>query len=201
MRPSRPRQDRAVGRQERVSRGPRGGARSYGRPHETDHHRPHRPALGGDARSAAGCALGFLALALALDTAAGSLSAARAGLWAGLAVLVLAVLVPPRVTAGDGWLSVRGALRTRTVRTDTLVAVRQHQGPGAHLLLYDAFGHRVQVDPRTLIANPLLWHLLGKRPPLRERGVLRHGSQVLAHLGDAVDGPRARAVFRVSGMA
>lgn len=156
----------------------------------------------GDARSAAGCALGFLALALALDTAAGSLSAARAGLWAGLAVLVLAVLVPPRVTAGDGWLSVRGALRTRTVRTDTLVAVRQHQGPGAHLLLYDAFGHRVQVDPRTLIANPLLWHLLeAGAHRSRERGVLRHGSQVLAHLGDAVDGPRARAVFRVSGMA
>ncbi|MFJ4846960.1 MULTISPECIES: hypothetical protein [unclassified Streptomyces] len=155
----------------------------------------------GHARFAALCALGFLALALALDAAAGTLGAARAGLWAVLAVLVLAVLVPPRVTAGDGWLSVRRSLRTRTVRTDALVAVRQHQGPAAHLLLYDASGRCVEVDPRTLAADPLLWHLLeAGAHRSRDRGVLRHGSRVLAHLGDGVDGPAARAVFRVSGL-
>lgn len=155
----------------------------------------------GDARFAARCALGFLALALVLDAAAGTLGAARAGLWVGLSVLVLTVLVPPRVTAGEGWLSVRGTLRTHTVRTDALVALRQHQGPGAHLLLCDASGRRVEVDPRTLIANPLLWHLL-EAGALRSRelGVLRHGSEVLAHLGERVDGPRAQAVFRVSGL-
>ncbi|MFJ5214175.1 hypothetical protein ACIP98_05640 [Streptomyces sp. NPDC088354] len=152
------------------------------------------------ARSAVGWALGFLTLALALDTAAGTLDAARAGLWAGLAALVLAVLLP-RVTADEGTLSVRGLLRTRTVRTDALVAVGRHQGPGAQLLLYDAFGRHVEVDPRTLIADPLLWHLLETGAHRsRELGVLRHGCEVLAHLGDRVDGPRARAVFRVSGM-
>ncbi|MFF3560986.1 hypothetical protein ACFYXS_13200 [Streptomyces sp. NPDC002574] len=156
----------------------------------------------GDARSAVGWTLGFLTLALALDAAAGTLDAARAGLWTGLAALVLAVLLPPRVTADEGTLSVHGLPRTRTVRTDALVAVRRHQGPGGHLLLYDAFGRRVEVDPRTLIANPLLWHLLeAGAHRSRELGVLRHGFEELAHLGERVDGPRALAVFRVSGLA
>lgn len=136
-----------------------------------------------------------------LDWGAGALTPARAGLWTGLAALVFAVLLPPRVTAGEGWLAVRGLVHERRVRTDALVEVRQYEGISAHLLLRDVSGGWVELDPRVLAANPLLWHEVdsGARRS-REHGTLRSGTDVLQRLGEGIDGPAAKAVFRASGL-
>lgn len=146
------------------------------------------------------CAAGFLGLTLLLDWGSGGLTAPRAGLWAGLAVALLAVLWRPRVVAGQGWLTVRDLLRTRRVRTDALVGVELTGEIAVRLVLSDAYGGRVVLDPRILVANPLVWHLLdtGVRRS-RERAVLRHGEQVLRELGERVDGDTAREILRASG--
>jgi hypothetical protein len=155
----------------------------------------------GSARFALWCTLAFFMLAMLLDQGAGTLTPVRAGLWTGLAALSLVVLLPPRVTAGEGWLAVRGLVRKRRVRTDALVEVRQHEGISAHLLLRDADGRWVELDPRVLAANPLLWHAVdaGARRS-RERGTLRSGAGVLQRLSERIDGAEAQAVFRASGL-
>lgn len=94
----------------------------------------------GDARYAVRCALLFYGLAIVLDAGAGTLTLYRAGLWTVLAALVLAVVLPPRVRAGEGWLAVRGVLHERRVRIDALTEVRQYEGIPAHLLLRDVDG-------------------------------------------------------------
>lgn len=148
-----------------------------------------------------GCAGAFLGMAMLLDWASGGLTAPRATLWTGLAVVVLAVLLPPRVVAGHGRLTVRGLVRTRKVRVDALVGVSQTGEVARRLVLRDVYGGRVELDPRILVANPLLWHLLdaGVRRS-RERGTLRYGAQVLAGLGERVDG-EAEAILRASGLS
>ncbi|WP_455358799.1 hypothetical protein [Streptomyces sp. SYSU K21746] len=47
----------------------------------------------------------LLALLLLTDGASGGITVPRAVLWTGLAVLLFVVLLPPRVTAGEGWLA------------------------------------------------------------------------------------------------
>ncbi|MFB7291373.1 hypothetical protein [Actinacidiphila glaucinigra] len=154
-----------------------------------------------DLRRALGCALAFLCLTVPLDAVAGTLTPRRAALWLLLAVIVLALLHPDRVTAGDGWLAVRGPLRERRVRTDALTVVRQSPGVSRLLLLCDAHGRWLELDPRVLEANPLLWHRLeaGARRS-RTAGTFREGAEVLRRLGERIDGTAARAVLDASGI-
>ncbi|MEV7378257.1 hypothetical protein [Streptomyces lydicus] len=152
-------------------------------------------------RAALGCSGGLLALMLLVDLANGTLALWRALCWTAVAVLLLAILCPPRVTAGEHWLASRGLVRTRRVHTDLLVAVRGEGGPAPRLVLRDALGGRVVLDPAVLTANPVLWHRLdqGVRRS-RERGVLRCGAAPLRTLADRIDGDGARAVFEASGL-
>ncbi|MGW5256300.1 hypothetical protein ACWERW_25440 [Streptomyces sp. NPDC004012] len=80
--------------------------------------------------------------------------------------------------------------------------MRKYDGVSCHLVLRDVHGHRMQLDPRVLVANPLLWHLLdtGVRRSL-ERGTLRHGADVLERLGRRIDDEAMEAVLRASGLS
>jgi len=156
----------------------------------------------GGARLATGCALAFGVMTTLVDWDAATLTPARALLWLALSAAVFTVLLPPRVTAGPGWLAVRGPLRRRVVHTDALTSVRQYDGASSHLVLRDIHGHFVELDPRVLTANPLLWHELdtGVRRSL-EHGTLRQGADVLGRLGHRIDDETAEAVLRASGLS
>ncbi|MFF3910252.1 hypothetical protein ACFYZJ_30785 [Streptomyces sp. NPDC001848] len=156
----------------------------------------------GSARFAVCGALAFCALSLLVDWDAGSLTLLRALLWLTLSAAVCTVLLPQRVTAGPGCLAVRTPWHRRMVRTDALTAVRQYDGVSSHLVLRDNHGHRLELDPRILAANPLLWHELdtGVRRSL-ERGTLREGADVLDRLGHRIDEDTVRAVLRASGLS
>ncbi|MGR8009448.1 hypothetical protein [Streptomyces hypolithicus] len=152
-------------------------------------------------RDAIRCAAALLAMLLAIDGGSGHLTALRAAGWTLLAVLLFVVLLPQRVTAGDGWLASRGLLRKRTVHTDRLVAVRWSDGVAQRLVLRDLDGVRVEVDLRVLTANPQLWRRLdaGARVSLG-RGTLLCGATALRQLSRRIDGDTARSVFRASGL-
>jgi len=156
----------------------------------------------GSARLAVSCAVVFCAMSVLVDWDAGSLTPIRAALWVTLSAIVCAILLPPRVTAGPGWLAVRTAWRRRVIHTDALTAVRQYDGVSSHLVLRDIHGHSLQLDPRTLAANPLLWHELdtGVRRSL-QRGTLRSGANVMELLGRHIDDETAQAVLRASGLS
>jgi hypothetical protein len=141
---------------------------------------------------------GMLAL---LDLAQGRLSAERAGWWAGLAVLLSIILTPPRVSAENSGLDSRGFLHHQRVRTDCLVAVRVSEGVAQRLVLKDTSGGRLVLDPRVLVANPLLWHQLdqGARRSL-EQGTLLCGGPLLERLGQRIEGEVYRGILRTSGM-
>ncbi|GGZ83100.1 hypothetical protein ACFOOM_22990 [Streptomyces echinoruber] len=156
----------------------------------------------GSVRFAAVCALVFCAMSLLVDWDAGSLTPLRALLWSLLSAAVFVVLLPPRVSAGPGWLAVRTPWRRRVVHTDVVTTVRQYEGVSSHLVLQDVHGHRLELDPRTLEANPLLWHELdtGVHRAL-EHGTLRHGTDVLDRLGHRIDDETTLAVLRASGLS
>ncbi|MGV9848726.1 hypothetical protein ACWDWU_07995 [Streptomyces sp. NPDC003442] len=156
---------------------------------------------GADARWAVWLALAFAGVTTVLDWASGGLTVARADLWALLAVAVCTVLRPPRVTAGGGWLTVRGLVRVRRVRTDALVGVWRDGRIATRLLLWDVHGHRVTLDLGVLIADPLLWHELdtGARRSL-EAGTLRHGTEILRLLGRDLDDTATRGILGASGL-
>ena len=141
-------------------------------------------------------------MTMLVDWDAGTLTPPRTLLWITLSAAVFAVLLPPRVTAGPGWLAVRGLGRRRLVRTDALVAIGQFSGASSHLVLRDTDGHRLELDPRILIADPLVWHELdtGMHRSL-ERGTLRQGTDVLRALGHRIDDETAQAVLRASGLS
>lgn len=156
----------------------------------------------GRARLATACALAFATLSLAIDWDAGTLTPTRALLWLTLSATVLAVLLPPRVTAGPGWLATQG-LRTRCqVHTDSLVSVRQYGDISSLLVLRDTFGNRLELDPRVLVTNPFLWHELdtGARHS-RANGTLRHGTDVLHRLAREIDDETALSVLKTSGIS
>ncbi|MEW2117390.1 hypothetical protein AB0945_19805 [Streptomyces sp. NPDC005474] len=160
----------------------------------------------GSARFAASCAALFGAMSLLVDWDAGSLSPLRALLCLGMSTALFTVLLPPRVTAGAGWLAVRDPWRRRLVYTDALTtalttAWRYGDFP-YRLVLRDAYGHRVALDPRVLAANPLLWHELdtGVRHSV-EHGTLLHGADALNRLGHHIDEETARAVLGASGLS
>ncbi|WP_367318686.1 hypothetical protein [Streptomyces sp. HUAS ZL42] len=142
----------------------------------------------------------FGALVL-LDWGFERLTAVRAGWWAALAVLLLIILTPPRVSAAQGGLDARGLMTHRRVRTDRLATVRISEGVSRRVILTDTSGGRLMLDPHVLIANPLLWHQLdqGARRSL-EQGTLRCGMPVLERLGRRIDGELCRKILRASGM-
>jgi len=154
-----------------------------------------------DVRCAGCLALAFAGLTTLLDWGSGGLTIARADLWALLAILVVATLRPPRVTADEGWLTVCGWLSERRVRTDALVSIRQDGKIATRLVLRDAYGCSVAFDPRVLTEDPLLWHELetGARRSL-ERGTWRRGEGTLRRLGEQIDGGTAHAVLKASGL-
>ncbi|GAA2250619.1 hypothetical protein GCM10010430_36830 [Kitasatospora cystarginea] len=143
----------------------------------------------------------FLVLAVLVDWESGGLTPERAALWALLGGAVFALLLPPRVVAGEGWLEVRTLARRRRVRTDALVTVQHSGAIAARLILCDTFGGRAEVDPRVLAANPLLWHRLDTDAGrARRRGTLRAGVDVLRRLEEQISGDQAWAVFTFSGL-
>jgi hypothetical protein len=131
-------------------------------------------------------ALAVLAALVTADWADGGLRPWRVLLWCALSLLVLAILLPARVTAGEHWLRARGLLREDRVRLDRLDAVRWSGTVAPRLVLTDTGGGRVELDPRVLLANPLLWHRIesaAHSPQVR----LRRGAETLREVGARVD--------------
>lgn len=154
-----------------------------------------------DLRSSIRCSAVLLVLLLLIDWGAGTLSAPRAALWVTLGVLLFLVLYPTRVAAGEGWLSTRGLVRTRRVRTDRLVSVRCLDGVGRRLVLRDISGARVEIDPRVLVTNPPLWHRLDEDARVSAlRGSLTCGATALRRVSERIDRETAMTVFKVSGL-
>ncbi|MCC9306164.1 hypothetical protein LN042_03415 [Kitasatospora sp. RB6PN24] len=143
----------------------------------------------------------LLAAALLIDWGSGRLTPLRAGLWVLLATVTFVVLLPARVVAGEGWLEVRGLWRRRRVATDALVSVRASGAVAIRLIMRDAHGGRLELDPRVLAANPLLWHRLDTDAShARKCGTLREGAEVLRELDERISGDQARALFTRSGL-
>lgn len=111
-------------------------------------------------RLAAAVSGGMLAAALALGAVTGGLTAPAAALWAVAAAALFAVLVPPRITADGGVLTVRTPLRTRRVRLDELAAARVEGHTARRALLRDTAGRRVELDAYLPAECPLLRHAL-----------------------------------------
>ncbi|MFJ6983980.1 MULTISPECIES: hypothetical protein [unclassified Streptomyces] len=154
-------------------------------------HRQRRPTdrhRRSEARLATGCALGFGALTFLIDWDARTLTLPRGLLWTALSAALFLVLLPPRLTVAHGLLTARGPLQRRVVRTDALRSVHQYPGVSAHVVLRDTDGHRLEVDPRALVGNPLLWHELdtGARRS-QARGTLTEGTAVLERLRHEID--------------
>ncbi|MFI1012860.1 hypothetical protein [Streptomyces sp. NPDC020965] len=147
------------------------------------------------------CALSLFVLLHLVDLAAGRLDAPRSGLWSGLGLTLFWVLYPPRVTVGHNWISVRGLLRERRVSTDLLTQVARRGGVAQRIVLRDVRGGRVEVDPTTLIDNPLIWHEVDRGARrARECGLLRTGSAVLDGLSERIESDTVRGVFEASGL-
>jgi hypothetical protein len=147
------------------------------------------------------CAGVLLVLLLLIDWGSGRLDPWRAALWLGLAGLLFVALYPARVSAGEGWLSSRRMLREHRVRTDALVSVRCLDGVSQRLLLRDAFGGRVEIDPDVLVTNPQLWYRLDEDARKSAVvGTLVCGETALRRVSERVDRETAESVFRVSGL-
>lgn len=143
----------------------------------------------GRLRFAAGCSAAFFAAPLLIDAGTGQLRWWRALTWGALGLAAFAILLPPRVTAGAGWVRVRGLFRERQVHTDRLIGVGWHRSTAPQLLLRDAHGGWLELDPQVLEANPILWHLIesGARRSAQHRD-LRQGAEVLGEMSRRVDG-------------
>jgi hypothetical protein len=154
-----------------------------------------------DRRDTFRCAGALLGLLLLVDHFSGHLTLRRGALWLTLAVLLLVVLYPARVRAGEGWLSARGLLRERRVRTDRLVSVRCLDGVSQRLLLRDELGGQVKIDPYVLVHNPDLWHRVSEdsRRSLAS-GSLTCGATALRRIAERVERETAETVFKVSGL-
>ncbi|MFD7027396.1 hypothetical protein ACFWAR_05085 [Streptomyces sp. NPDC059917] len=155
----------------------------------------------GERRSAIGAALLFGTALFALDAGFGRLDVIRGVVWTGLAVLLFVILLPPRVSTRPGLLTARGLLLERSVRTDSLVAVRWSDGVSQRMVLRDTEGSRVEIDPTVLVRNPALWRRLDAdtRASL-SRGTLLCGATALHELAERIDRETAQRVFQVSGL-
>ncbi|MEU5533345.1 hypothetical protein [Streptomyces sp. NPDC020362] len=184
-----------MGRRDNTRRPP-AGARA-----ETSADAVHDRRWARDVREAVRCAGILLVLLLLVDWGSGRIALWRVLLWLALSLLLFLVLFPARVSAGRNWLASRRLLREHRVRTDLLVSVRCLDGVSQRLLLRDAFGARVEVDPETLVHNPQLWHLLDESVRKAEAGgLLLCGQTALHRLSARVDRETARAVFKASGL-
>ncbi|WP_405775352.1 hypothetical protein [Streptomyces sp. NBC_01538] len=147
------------------------------------------------------CAAGLLGLLLVVDWGTGRLAFWPTALWLALAGLLFAVLCPARVCVGEGWLSSRRLLRERRVRTDLLVSVRCLDGISQRLLLRDALGGRVVIDPEVLVTSPRVWYRLDvDARKSASDGTLLCGATALRLVSRRVERETARAVFKVSGL-
>ncbi|MEU6769825.1 hypothetical protein [Streptomyces sp. NPDC046759] len=152
-------------------------------------------------RSAVRCAGVPLALLLLVDCATGRLTLWRTALWFALAGLLFLVLFPARVSAGGNWLACRRVVHEQRVRTDLLVSVRCLDGISQRLLLRDALGGRVGIDPEVLVRNPRLWSCLNEgAQKAADDGLLLCGQTALRRLSARMDRETARAVFTASGL-
>ncbi|MGW7367276.1 hypothetical protein ACWGI8_28565 [Streptomyces sp. NPDC054841] len=155
----------------------------------------------GDLRQAFCCAALLLGLLLVVDAGNGTLGVVRCALWTGTALLLFLILLPARVAAGHDWLETRNLTRTRRVRTDRLVTAHWSDGVAQRLVLRDADGGHVQLDPRVLALNPRLWYLLDEGARVsRDRGTLQCGGAALQQLSGRIDAENAKAIFRISGL-
>lgn len=165
-----------------------------------------RPSVGGvlawdrgwrrEARAAWLCGLALAGVLTAIDLGRGGFGWQHGCCWVALGGTLVLVLRPARITAGDGWLASRGPLRERRVRTDLLTRVRREDGMTPRLVLRDVMGGRVELDPKILADNPLLWHHLDAGARLaRQRGVLLEGAGVLTALAERIDGEGARRLL------
>lgn len=132
------------------------------------------------------------AVLLGADAATGGLRLWRVVLWCALSPLVLAVLLPARVTERRGWLRSRGLLREDRVCLERLRAVRWSGAVAARLVLLDADGGRVEIDTRVLCSDPLLWHRI--ETAARRGGVGAGDRATLRTVADAVDGAALRGL-------
>ncbi|WP_420078759.1 hypothetical protein ACN6AT_05780 [Streptomyces sp. JL4002] len=155
----------------------------------------------GERRSALSVAFLLFTALFAADSGFDTLDPTRGAAWTGLAGLVFVILYPSRVSVRPGLLSTRGLLMTDTVRTDRLVSVRWSDGMAQRLVLRDAEGSQVEIDPAVLVRNPAMWHLLDAdaRASIR-RGTLLSGVSALQELSERIDRETARTVFKVSGL-
>jgi hypothetical protein len=150
--------------------------------------------------TALSCSGAALTLSLVLDTLAGTLTAPRAALWTALSAVLFGVLLPHRVTAGPGWLGVRGVFRKHRVRTDLLVDARLEGGIDRRLDLRDAFGVRVRVSPRVLAGNPFLWHELDRAARASFEAGTLPDTAALDVLADEIDSAQARRLVESAGL-
>jgi hypothetical protein len=154
-----------------------------------------------DLHSAIRCAAMLLAMLLLIDWGSGNATWWRAALWLALSGLLFVVLFPRRVTAGEGWLASRGLLGTQRVRTDMLVSLRSLEGVSQRLVLRDALGSRVELDPQVLVNNPDLWYRLHEDVRKSEDlGSLLCGATALRRVQERIERETARTVFKMSGL-
>ena len=152
-------------------------------------------------RSAGRYAGVLLALLLLVDWGSGWISPGRAALWCALAGLLFVVLYPARVSAGGDWLASRRLVGEQRVRTDLLVSVRCVDGVSQRLLLRDALGGRVEIDPEVLVRHPQLGLRLdeGARKSAAD-GLLLCEVTAMRRVSRRVERETAHAVFRASGL-
>ncbi|GHJ94733.1 hypothetical protein SNE510_42520 [Streptomyces sp. NE5-10] len=156
----------------------------------------------GEARAALLCSGLLLGIALVVDagtphglTLPGALGCITLGM------VLLVILLPARVSAAPGLLTVRGLWVTRTVRTDRLVAIAWPADTAGRLALRDEDNARAEVDLRVLLANPALWlRIEADALTSRAHGTLEHGTADLTRLALHVHSETARTVLRVSGL-
>ncbi|MFF8595997.1 hypothetical protein ACF061_32110 [Streptomyces sp. NPDC015220] len=154
-----------------------------------------------EARTSVRSSVSLLVLLLLIDAGTGCLTWWRGLLWGALAVLLLLVLCPPRVSAGEGWLESRSPLVARRVRTDLLRSARAADGVSRRVVLRDVLGARVEIDLRVLTDNPELWHRLREDIGRSAAGgSLRDDGTGERRLARRMDRETALAVFRVSGL-
>lgn len=155
----------------------------------------------GDTRAAAGCAGLLLALSLTVDAGYDGLTVAGAVLWIALSVALFVILLPARVVAAPGVVTVQHLWLRSTVRTDRLTSVRWPDGIEQRLVLCDADGCRAGIELRVLLANPAIWLLLeSDARASAANGTLRSGAASLDRLARRVERDTAHSVFAVSGL-
>ncbi|MBW8705222.1 hypothetical protein MBT84_37050 [Streptomyces sp. MBT84] len=155
----------------------------------------------GDLHSSIRCAALLFGMLLLIDWGSGHRTWWRTALWLALSVLLFLVLHPRRVSAGEGWLASRGLIGTQRVRTDMLVSLRSLEGVSQRLVLRDAFGDRVELDPQVLVNNPDLWYRLHEDVrKSAELGSLLCGATALRRIQERIERETAHTVFKMSGM-